>query len=202
MRLRALGLILLFVVATTSGMSQNTRQAYSGKFGLFSGSDGLNNGLMIGADGITEFLRYDFFLNLGAELYLKKSFNFFKDPKPIIVQQQIVLIPITGGGAYKIFDVADADTRAYIGVGAGYYLYFYSVDYRSTTGGFPLGGTFTQSESKSGGNFVATVFFRALIGKVFVEPKLYIASKKEDAVGSHPYVVNPSGFSIALGFQY
>lgn len=201
MRQRALGLILLFVMVATNGMSQNTRQAYSGKFGLYSGSDGLNNGLMIGADGITEFLKYDFFLNLGAELYLKKTFNFFKDPKPDILQQQIVLIPITGGGAYKILDVADADTRAYIGVGAGYYLYFYAVDYRATTGGI-LGGAFTQSESKSGGNFVATVFFRALIGKVFVEPKLYIASKKEDAVGPHPYIVNPSGFSIALGFQY
>lgn len=202
MRLRAMGLILLFVIATTSGMGQNTRQAYSGKVGLFSGSDGLNNGLMIGADGITEFLRYDFFLNLGADLYLKKTFNFYKDPKPDILQQQIVLIPITAGGAYKIFDVADADTRAYIGVGAGYYLYFYSVDYRSTSGGI-LGGFVTQSESKSGGNFVASIFFRALIGKVFVEPKLYIASKKEDSVGStHPFVINPSGFSIALGFQY
>ncbi len=201
MKLRALGLILLFVVASTSALGQNTRQAYSGKFGLFSGSDGLNNGLMIGADGITEFLRYDFFLNLGAELYLKKTFNFFKDPKPDIVQQQIVLIPITGGAAYKFLDVEDADTRAYVGVGAGYYLYFYAVDYRATTGGI-LGGAFTQSESKSGGNFVATVFLRALIGKVFIEPKLYIASKQEDAVGPHSYVVNPSGFSIALGFQY
>ena len=196
-----MGLILLFVVSASSGIGQNTRQAYSGKFGLYSGSDGLNNGLMIGADGITEFLRYDFFLNLGAELYLKQTFNFFKDPKPEILQQQIVLLPLSGGGAYKIFDVADADSRGYFGVGAGYYLYFYSVDYRSTSGGI-LGGALTQSESKNGGNFFATIFFRALIGKVFVEPKLYIASKKEDAVGSHPYVVNPSGFSIALGFQY
>ncbi|MEX2190297.1 MAG: hypothetical protein WEB33_06310 [Bacteroidota bacterium] len=194
-----MGLILLFVVSASSGICQNTRQDYSGKFGLYSGSDGLNNGLMIGADGSTEFLRYDFFLNLGAELYLKKTFNFFKDPKPEILQQQIVLIPISAGAAYKILDVEDADSKAYLGVGAGYYLYFYAVDYRATTGGILA---FTQSESKSGGNFVATVFFRALIGKVFVEPKLYIASKKEDAVGPHPYVVNPSGFSIALGFQY
>lgn len=201
MRIRALGLILLFALAATTVLGQNTRQAYSGKFGLYSGSDGLNNGLMIGADGITEFLRYDFFLNLGAELYLKQTFNFFKDPKPEILQQQIVLLPLSGGGAYKIFDVADADSRGYLGAGAGYYLYFYAVDYRSTSGGI-LGGAFTQSGSKSGGNFFATVFFRALIGKVFVEPKLYIASKKEDSVGPHGYIVNPSGFSIALGFQY
>lgn len=202
MRNRALRLIaLLFVMAASVLHAQNTRQAYSGKFGLYSGSDGLNNGLMIGADGITEFLRYDFFLNLGAELYLKQTFNFFKDPKPEILQQQIVLLPMSAGGAYKLFDIPDADSRGYIGVGAGYYLYFYSVDYRSTSGGI-IPSTFTQSDSKSGGNFFATVFFRALVGKVFVEPKLYLASKKQDAVGSHGYVVNPSGFSLALGFQY
>jgi hypothetical protein len=201
MNQRAIGTILLFVFLTAGASSQNTRQAYSGKIGFYSPGDGLNNGLMIGADGITEFLHYDFFLNLSADLYLKQSFNFFKDPKPDIVQQQIILIPISVGGAYQLFNVPDADSRGYVGVGAGYYLYFYGVEYKSTSGGI-LGGTLSQTETKNGGNFFAAAFVRILIGKVFVESKLYMASKKEDLVGSHQYVVNPSGFSIALGFQY
>jgi len=198
---RAMGTILLVVFLTATALSQNTRQAYSGKFGFYAPSDGLNNGLMLGVDGITEFLHYDFFLNLSADLYLKQTFNFFKDPKPDVIRQQIVLIPISVGGAYQLFNVPDADSRAYVGAGAGYYLYFYSVEYRSSSGG-PLGGTFSETDSKSSGNFFAVVFARVLINRIFVEPKLYLASKKEDSVGSHPYVVNPSGFSIALGFQY
>ncbi|HEX9614204.1 MAG TPA: hypothetical protein VGA55_01790 [Bacteroidota bacterium] len=198
---RALGPILLLVSLTAAAVSQNTRQAYSGKIGFYSPSDGLNNGLMLGADGITEFLKYDFFLNLSADLYFKQSFNFFKDPKPEVVQQQIILIPLSVGGAYELFDVPDADSRGYIGAGVGYYLYFYAVEYKSTSGGI-LGGTFSQTDSKNGGNFFAVAFVRILINQIFVEPKLYVASKKEDSVGSHPFVVNPSGFSIALGFQY
>lgn len=181
--------------------SQNIRQTYSGKFGFYAPGEGLGNGLMLGVDGITEFLRYDFSLNLTADVYLKQSFNFFKDPKPEIVRQQIVLIPIHAGAAYKVLDVPDAESRIYLGAGAGYYLYFYTVDYRSSSGGL-LGSTFTQSASRNNGNFVAAVFVRILIGRVFVEPKLYFASGDEGEIGSHQLVVDPSGFSIALGFQY
>lgn len=180
---------------------QNIRQSYSGKFGFYAPGDGLNNGLMIGVDGITEFLHYDFSLNLTADAYLKQSFNFFQDPKPEIVRQQILLIPIHAGAAYKVLDIPDAESRVYLGAGAGYYLYFYTLDYRSSSGGL-LGSTFTQSGSRNNGNFIAAVFARVLIGRVFVEPKLYFASRDEAEIGSHRMVVNPSGFSIALGFQY
>ncbi len=193
---------LFLAVCGERARAQNVRQQYSGKIGFYSPDRGLNNGIVIGADGITEFVHYDFFLNLSADLYLKQSFNFYKDPKPDITRQQIVLIPIGAGAAYKVFDVADAEARGYLGAGAGYYLYFYSVDYRATTGGL-LGGSLTpQSDSKNGGNLFLTVFFRGLVGKVFVEPKFIFASKKDDAVGPHPFTVNPSGFSISLGFQY
>lgn len=196
----AIGLLILVAAETVT--AQNIRQQYSGKIGFYSPDPGLNNGLMIGADGITEFLKYDFFLNLSADLYFKQSFNFFKDPKPEVTQHQIILIPIGAGGAYKLFDVADADSRGYLGVGVGYYLYFYSVEYRNTSGGLLGGSLTTETESKSGGNLYFNVFFRALVGKVFVEPKFFFASKTESGVGSYSYVLNPSGFSIALGFQY
>lgn len=196
-----LTMLTLMAFVPSALIGQNIRQSYSGKLGFYAPGDGLNNGLMIGADGITEFLRFDFSLNLTADLYFKQSFNFFKDPKPEILRQQIVLIPIHAGAAYKIFDVADAESRGYVGAGAGYYLYFYGIDYRSNSGGL-LGSALTQSESKNGGNFFAVLFARILIGQVFVEPKWYLATKDEDAVGAHAFVVNPSGFSIALGFQY
>ncbi|MBI2619894.1 MAG: hypothetical protein HYW57_07410 [Ignavibacteriales bacterium] len=202
MKHRFLGTVLIVIFFATVSMTQNLRQSYSGKFGYYAPSDGLNDGLLLGADGITEFLHYDFFLNLAADLYLKKTFNFFKDPKPQIVQQQIVLIPLGGGAAYKLFDVTDADSRGYAGLGAGYYLYFYSVDYRSSAGGL-LGGSLTsESDNKNGGRLFATIFLRALIGKIFIEPRYFFAAKDEDSVGSHPFIVNPSGFSLMLGYQY
>ncbi len=202
MKRRAPWILLILAFFATISMAQNLRQSYSGKFGFYAPSDGLNNGVMLGADGITEFLQYDFFLNLSADVYLKKSFNFFKDPKPLILQQQIVLIPLGGGAAYKVFDVVGADSRGYIGAGAGYYLYFYSVDYRGSGGGL-LGGSLTsQSESRNGGNFYAAVFFRVLIGKIFIEPKYFLATKDQNSINQYSFVVNPSGFSIALGYQY
>ncbi len=192
---------LLIFVCVEMIQAQNIHQQYSGKIGFYNPDKGLNNGLMIGADGITEFLHYDFFLNLSADLYFKQSFNFYNDPKPDIVQHQVILIPIGAGGAYKLLDVADADSRIYLGAGIGYYLYFYSVEYSTSTGGI-LGGVTTESASKTGGNLFFTFILRALVGKVFVEPRFFVASQKDDMVGPHRYTLNPSGFSISLGFQY
>lgn len=205
MKIRGWGFVIILCFAMGSAEAQekgsNLRQSYSGKFGFYSPSDGLNNGLLFGVDGITEFVHYNFFLSGTIDLYLKQTFNFFKDPKPDIVQQQIALIPLQAGFGYKVVDIRDADTRMYGGAGFGYYLYFYGVDYRSGGGllGPPL---MTESDSKNGGNVFGTIFIRILIGKVFVEPKYYVAAKKEDAVGQYPYVVNPTGFAISLGFQY
>lgn len=55
--------------------SSNLRQYYSGKFGFYQPSDGLNNGLMFGIDGITEFLRYNFILTGAVDLYTKQTIN-------------------------------------------------------------------------------------------------------------------------------
>lgn len=109
-----LTLMMVVLVVPSALIGQNIRQSYSGKLGFYAPGDGLNNGLMIGADGITEFLRFDFSLNLTADLYFKQSFNFFKDPKPEILRQQIVLLPIHAGAAYKIVDVDDAESRIYV----------------------------------------------------------------------------------------
>lgn len=181
--------------------SSNLRQYYSGKFGFYQPSDGLNNGLIFGVDGITEFVHYDFFLGGAIDLYAKQTFSFFKNPPQDIRQQAIVLIPIHANFGYQIFRIENADSRGYIGVGFGYYLYFYTIEYRTSGGIIP--SVTNQTESKSGGNIFGTAFARALIGKIFIEPRLYLASKKQDSIsGGHTYVVNPSGFAVTIGFQY
>ena len=180
--------------------SSNLKQYYSGKFGFYQPGEGLNNGLMIGIDGITEFLHYDFFLGGAIDLYPKQSFDFFKDPKPSVTQQSIILIPLHVNFGYRLYEAPDADSRGYVGAGFGYYLYFYNVDYQ--TGGGILGGLTNNSDSKNGGAFFVTAFFRVLIGKVFVEPRAYLAQKSEDSVGNFSYVVNPSGYAVTIGFQY
>ncbi|OLD72490.1 MAG: hypothetical protein AUI33_07255 [Ignavibacteria bacterium 13_1_40CM_2_61_4] len=184
----------------------NTRQYYSGKLGFYRPSDGLNNGLLVGVDGITEFTHYNFVLSAAADLYLKQSIDIFKDPQPNggpppdVTAQQIILLPLHVNVGYKLLEISDADSRAYIGVGGGYYFYFYSVTYRSSGG--LLGGPLSTSDTKNGGNVFASVFTRLMISQVFVEPRYYFATKSEDATGGYSLVVNPSGFAITLGFQY
>lgn len=180
-------------------------QYYSGKFGFYNPSDGLNNGLLFGLDGITEFNRYNFFLSGSADLYYKKTFDIFVNPHPSsISDQQMVLIPLQVNLGYKLATIEDADTRIYAGAGGGYYLYFFGATTSGNSGGGLLGsGSLTSStDNKSGGAVFGSVFFRAVIGKVFIEPRYYFANKVSDSINGNPYVVNPSGFAITLGVQY
>lgn len=189
------------------GTAPNTIQFYSGKFGYYRPSDGLNNGLLFGIDGITEFTHYNFFLSGAIDVYPKQTIDIFEDPQPgggappNVTQQQIILLPLHLNAAYKLFEVTDADTRGYIGLGGGYYFYFYSVTYQ-TSGGLLGGGLTSSNESRNGGGVFGSVFSRLVINKIFVEPRVYFASKKEDDVGGNKFIVNPSGYAITLGFQY
>lgn len=179
-------------------------QYYSGKVGFYSPSDGLNNGLIVGIDGITEFNKFNFFLSGDIDFYPKKTIDIFNSPKPDISDQTIYLIPLHVNFGYKLLDIKDADTKFYAGAGGGYYLYFYSVTYSGSAGGGILGGGLptSTSDSKSGGNIFFSIFARVLIGKIFIEPRFYFASKKDDNTGGYNFTVNPSGFAITLGFQY
>ncbi|HTK83386.1 MAG TPA: hypothetical protein VL633_13960 [Bacteroidota bacterium] len=185
----------------------NTIQFYSGKFGYYHPGDGLNNGLLFGIDGITEFTHYNFFLSGAIDVYPKQTIDIFEDPQPgggappNVTQQQMILLPLHLNAAYKLFEVTDADTRGYIGLGGGYYFYFYSVTYQ-TSGGLLGGGLTSSNESRNGGAVFGSVFSRVVINKIFVEPRVYFASKKEDDVGGYKFIVNPSGYAITLGFQY
>jgi len=177
--------------------SQNLTQSYSGKFGFYDSGEGLNNGLILGIDGITEFNNYNFFLSGAIDLYYKKTIDIFNDPKPNVTDQQIILLPLHVNFGYKLFQVPDADTRLYAGVGGGYYFFFYDVNYQED-GIIPL----TKSESPRGGNIFLSLFARVLIGKIFLEPRYYLATSEENNLGDFSYKIDPSGFAITLGFQY
>jgi hypothetical protein len=188
--------------------SKNTRQYYSGMVGFYSPSGGLNNGLLLGVDGITEFLHYNFFLSASVDAYFKQTISIFSDPQPgggkppDVSDQQVVLLPIHLNFGYKLAEVNDADTRFYAGAGAGYYLYFFNATFTSSSGGLLGGGLTSESDSKNGGAFFACLFARAVINKVFVEPRYYFAKESVDKLGSNEFAINPSGFAISLGLQY
>lgn len=179
------------------------RQYYSGKFGFYQPGEGLNNGMLLGVDGITEFVRYNIGVTGAIDFYQKQTFDFFKDPKPQVLQQAIALLPVHANIGYKLLEVPDADLRVLIGAGAGYYFYFYSVEYRSGSGGGILnpGSLSSATENKNGGDVFGTAFLRILFGKVFVEPRFYTAKAEHGSVGSYAYTVDPSGFAITIGFQ-
>ena len=151
--------------------SSNLRQYYSGKFGFYQPSDGLNNGLLFGIDGITEFLNYNFILTGAIDFYTKQTIGIFnKDPKPQVSQQAVILLPLHVNFGMELFNVPNADSRAYFGAGVGYYFYFYNVEYQTGSGGI-IGGLQSRTESKNGGNVFGSVFFRVLIGQIFLEPR-------------------------------
>ncbi len=191
-----------------SGNDPNTRQYASLKLGYYQPAAALNNGLIVGIDGITEFTHYRLTLGAAVDLYPKQSINIFPSPQPdgnpspSIDHQQLYLLPLHVNAGYELFDLPDADTRCYAGIGGGYYFYFYNIEYHATSGGL-LGGVLTSaSDSKNGGNLFGTIFLRLVINAVFLEPRLYFASKTDDTVGGFAYTINPSGYSITLGFQY
>ncbi|HLX11996.1 MAG TPA: hypothetical protein VKS81_04205 [Bacteroidota bacterium] len=203
-------LLLSFFISSASAQdtvkvkeqkSDKLNQYYSVKFGFYQPGTGLNNGLLIGIDGITEFLKYNFFLSGAIDLYPKQTFDMFDSPGPSISDQQIYLIPIHINGGYKIADFPDADSRIYAGGGIGYYLFFYSYTYSSSSGGL-VGGLNSSSDSKNGGNVFATLFARGVIGKIFVEPRVYLAVKSSGNLDGYNYTVNPTGFAVTFGFQY
>lgn len=184
--------------------SKNITQYYSAKFGFYNPSDGLNNGLLFGIDGITEFNHYNFFLSGSADLYYKKTFDIFTSPHPSsISDQQMILIPLQINFGYKLAEIPDADSRFYAGIGGGYYLYFFGATTSSGSGGLLGGGGITNStDNKNGGAVFGSIFFRAVVGKIFIEPRYYFAHKVTDSINGNPYLVNPTGFAITLGVQY
>lgn len=175
-------------------------QYYSGKFGFYSPSKELNNGLIYGIDGITEFKKLNFFLSGSIDLYTKKTFDIFSEPKPKIMDQAILVLPIHANIAYKLFEIPDAVTKFYVGMGGGYYFHFYAVQYRESGGIF--GGVFDKTSNQNGGNIFFTVAGRVLIGKIFIEPRFYFARATNGKVDDYSYKIDPSGFAITLGFQY
>ncbi|MBI2430268.1 MAG: hypothetical protein HYV29_16005 [Ignavibacteriales bacterium] len=180
------------------------RQYYSGKFGYYQPDKGLNNGLMLGVDGVTEFVKYDFGLTGAIDFYQKQTFNPFASPEPNISQQALILIPLHANIGYRLFNVEDADMRMFLGAGGGYYFYFYAVEYTESSGGGIIGvpSLTNKSASENGGDLFGTAFLRVLIGKIFLEPRFYFASKTEKNIGSYKLTINPSGFAITIGFQY
>ncbi len=174
-------------------------QWYSGKIGYYQPRDGLNNGLLIGVDGITELTRYRLYISGTLDAYIKQSIDIFHDPKPDIKSQQIILFPLHVNAGYKIFSFDEIGCKGYIGGGGGYYFYFYSVEYQEQPGILPTWST--RLESKNGGNLFGTVSARFVLGKVFLEPRYYFASKSEKSLGGYSLTVNPSGFAISFGFQ-
>jgi len=180
--------------------SANINQYYSGKFGFYAPTKELNNGLIFGVDGITEFNKYDFFLSGVIDLYFKKTIDIFSEPKPRISDQTMIIIPLHVNFAYKLLEFPDADTKFFLGIGGGYYLHFYSAQYRESGG--ILGGVLDKSTTQNGGDIFFTISGRILIGKIFVEPRLYFAGASSGSVEDFRYNIDPSGFAITLGFQY
>lgn len=208
MMILILGVSLLGMAQQKEGSPSDSklRQYYSGKFGYYQPDKGLNNGLMLGVDGITEFVKYDFGLTGAIDFYQKQTINPFSAPEPNISQQALILIPLHANIGYRLFNVEDADMRMFAGAGGGYYFYFYAVEYTESSGsGGLLGGSLvpvSKSSSENGGNLFGTAFLRVLIGKIFLEPRFYFASKTEKSIGNYKLTINPSGFAMTIGFQY
>lgn len=185
----------------TAASEEKLRQYYSGKFGLYQPDERLNNGLMLGVDGITEFVKYDIGLTGAIDLYQKQTFSPFGTPEPQIRQQTLLVLPLHANVGYRLLNLSDADTRVFAGAEGGYYFYFYSLEYAESSGGGGLAST-SKTATEKGGNVFGTAFVRVLIVKIFLEPRFYFASKTVKTIGTYPLTIDPSGFALTIGFQY
>ncbi|HUL45414.1 MAG TPA: hypothetical protein VLY03_13760 [Bacteroidota bacterium] len=207
-------LLVLWIVLCASGTvgfageGEGVSQYYSGKIGFYHPSDGLNNGLILGADGITEFERYHILLSLDLDAYPKQSVSVFDNPQPgggsppDVTDQQLLLFPFHANVAYELVQIPDAEAKVYLGGGGGYYFYFYSATYQTRTGGL-LGGSLSHSsDAKNSGGGFGTIFARIVFGNTFLEPRYFFSSKSMESLGGNTFTIDPSGFSVMIGLQY
>lgn len=191
-----------------AGEGEGIIHYYSGKLGFYHPGPSLNDGVMIGADGITEFEQYHVMLSLDVDVYPKQSISIFDNPQPggggppDISDQELLLFPLHANIGVELFHVPDAETSVYVGGGGGYYFYFYSATLQNRSGGL-LGGSLTHSsDSKNSGEGFGTIFARVISGKVFFEPRYYFASPSTETLHGYRFTVDPSGFSFLIGLQY
>jgi len=202
-RVRVLSILFIAVAACAVAQEKDEgedggielRQYYSGKLGFYHPDPSLNNGLILGVDGLTEFVHTRFAIMTEVDYYQKQTVSTLVNPPPFISRQSLTVIPIHINLAWKIFDAYEVGGSASVGIGGGGYLYFYSIEY-------PTAGGSVITDQRTGGNAFGSAFARFLVGRFFIEPRIFIASKSRDtAAGSLSYVVNPSGYSIMVGIQ-
>jgi hypothetical protein len=184
----------------SNNAGQNIGQYYSLKAGFFNSRGGINNGLIFGLDGITEFYKYNLFLSGNVDFYQKKTINVFSVPG--ITSQSMILVPLHIDLGYKIAHFRDADSKIYAGIGVGYSLYFYNASYQTTSQGLIFNQTINNNVTKNSGYVFETIFGRILIGGIFVEPLYYFTAAKNDKIDAYSFNFNPSGFAVSFGFEY
>lgn len=197
---RFAGLFILAVLWFSVGTAQNFYQEYSARAGYFSPHKGLNNGFIFGADGSFILPDYRIVLRFSGDCYIKQTVDLFEEPKPQIVRQQVLLVPIGVSVSYQVVEPVGTGLKVTVGLEGGYYVDFYSVDYRDVLRLTPL--PVYGKDSQSGGNFFYGIVARIGVANFFLEPKILLARPHREDVGSYRYGIDPSGFMITVGFQY
>jgi hypothetical protein len=191
-----------------SDTSANARQYYSGMAGFYNPRTGINNGIILSADGVTEFRHSPLFVSGSLDAYLKQTFSIFDDPQPgggpppRIADQQMILLPIHVNVGFRVAKIEDADMRFYAGAGAGYYLYFYSATYSAPTNNVLASSEGPVSDARNGGAFFTSVFARVSVNQFFIEPRYYFASARNESLGGYALALNPTGFAVLVGIEY
>ena len=194
------GIVLLAVLWFSAGTAQSFYQEYSARAGYFSPYKGLNNGFIFGADGSFILPDYRIVLRFSGDCYVKQTVDLFEEPKPQVVKQQILLVPIAVGVSYQMVQPTGAGLRVSVGIQGGYYVDFYEVDYRDVLRLSPL--PVYGNGSQTGGNFFYGIVARIGTANFFLEPKILLARPHQDDVSSYRYGIDPSGFMVTVGFEY
>ena len=197
---RLAGIVLLAVLWGSAGIAQSVYQEYTARAGFYAPRKGLNNGFIFGADGLFILPDYRLVVSLSGDCYIKQTVDLFEEPKPQIVKQQILLVPMAVGVSYQVVQSTGPGLSVKVGIQGGYYVEFYTVDYRDVLSLSPL--PVHENDSQTGGNFFYGLVARVGTGNFFLEPKILMARPHRETVGSYRYGVDPSGFMITVGFEY
>ena len=193
-------IVLLAVLWSSAGSAQSFYQEYSARAGYFSPHKGLNNGFIFGADGSFILPDYRLVVSLSGDCYIKRTVDLFEEPKPEIVRQQVLLVPVAVGVSYQVVQSMGTGLMVTVGVEGGYYVDFYAVDYRDVLRLTPV--PVYGNDSQSGGNFFYGVVARMGVANFFLEPKILAARPHQGHVSSYRYGIDPSGFVVTVGFEY
>ncbi len=181
-------------------LSYSYGQSYfEAKIGFYNPTNYISKGAIGGLSWIKEDLKNSYYFSINSDFYFTQKTTIVNPATIYISQQLLVFLPLYLDIAYKLISNEHEFLKLYLGCGAGIYIYYYRIQSIP----IPIITLLAKkSDFKLGNSIFISPFMKLSYHKIFIEPRLFIDNKTEGEILGNKYSVNPSGYSVSIGYQY